>query len=593
MRLPLVCPPEEREPQSSWIARLAWENRCAPTALLHHCVGRELEAGEALLGLRPDGVLKLSQATTIAPDIIERLATRRLFESAGDKIAPSSNRQLWAAQIARAHVDVCSRRCCPHCLLERRGAMDDRWLHRMSYCCQRHGLVLIHLSELRQHLGVPPGRRRFGPPGAPGSTPAYGPRWPRLCAPIEFGELDGCAMTTLDDILNGRSTTRKGEQISPHQTTRYLWTTTLMLGRFMFVDDLHLDATRRGAMVSLAGGRGGRGVGASIVRKHPDRLAALVPSAWLLALGPAGPARDRLLQRVVTRLRDSDPREATTPYTYFSRLPPWLRNELEQGLAESSRHRFKMVLRDAGRSRRLVSAKQVPQMLWPALFDDRFADLLPGLSRQAGRVFCSISLLRLDHCASLKEAALVLGQRGQPAMNMSNLLHRLLPWAQKHEFAHALRKLADDLEGELITDYAALRTRFEDQTQVDPTLAARLADALAQDTTISPSDRTLLLAPIGRATLSAWIWEHALQCRFDHSAAHLAGLSIRKARPIYERMLEPNRAILLDRLEEILDTPLHEPALPRRRGPIYSSSSVCPRRLAARAPKLGSQPTPS
>lgn len=574
MRLPLVCPPEQREPQSSWIARLAWENRCAPTALLDHFVGRELEAGEALLGLRSDGVVKLSQATTIAPDIIEGLATRRLFERAGDEIDPSSHHALWAGQIARAHVDVSSRRCCPDCLLERHGAMDDRWLHRMSYCCKRHRLVLIHLSELRQQLGMRLGRRRVGPPGAPDATPAYGSRWPQLCASIDFDELDECAMRTLDDILNGRAATRNGEQISPYQTTRYLWTTTLMLGRFMFVDDLPLDATRRVAMTSLAGGRGGRGIGASIVRKHPDRLAALVPSAWLLALGPAGPPRDRLLQRVVARLRDSDPREVTTPYTYFSRLPPWFRTELEQGLAESSRHRFKMVLRGAARSRRLVSAEQVPQMLWPALFDDRFADLLPGLSRQAERVFCSISLLRLDHCGSLKEAALVLGQRGQPAMNVSNLLHRLLPWAQKLEFADALRKLADDLEGELITDYAALRTRFEDQPQVDPKLASRLADALAQDAAITSSDRTLLLAPIGRATLSAWIWEHAVQARFDRSAAHLAGLSIRKARPIYERLLEPNRTILLDRLEDILDTPLHEPALPHRRGPIYSGSAV-------------------
>lgn len=588
MRLPLVCPPEQREPQSSWIARLAWENRCAPTALLHHCIDRELEAGEALLGLRHDGVLKLSHATTIAPEIIDGLATRRLFESAGDEIDPSAGRQLWATQIAHAHVDISSRRCCPQCLLERRGAMDNRWLHRMSYCCKRHGRVLIHLAELRQHLGVSLGRRRVGPLGAPRSSPAYGSRWPQLCASIDFDELDERATTTLEDILNGRSTTREHEPINAHQTTRYLWTTTLMLGRFMFADDLPLDAARRAAMTSLTGGPGGRGVGASIVRKHPDRLAALVPSAWLLALGPAGPRRDRLLKRVVERLRDNDPQEATTRYTYYSRLPPWLRTELEQGLAESSRHRFTMVLRGAGQSSTRVSAKQVPQMLWPALFDDRFADLLPGLSLQAGRVFCSISLLRLDHCESLKEAALALGQRGQPAMNVSNLLHRLLPWEQKLEFAHALRKLADDLEGELITDYSALRTRFEHQAHVDPILASRLADALARDTEITSTDRKLLLAPIGRATLSAWIWEHAVQSRFDRSAAHLAGLSIRKARPIYERLLEPNRASLLDRLEVILDTPLHEPALPLRRGPIYTSALGARTSARSTCAKLGS-----
>jgi hypothetical protein len=200
-------------------------------------------------------------------------------------------------------------------------------------------------------------------------------------------------------------------------------------------------------------------------------------------------------------------------------------------------------------------------MLWPALFDERFADLLPGLTRQAARAFCAVALLRLDHCASIKEAELMLGQRGEPAINMTNLLHRLLPWTHKLEFGRALRTLSDDLEGELITDYAKLRKRFETQRQATPELAEQLVDALERQEALAPSDRTLLLAPTGRATLAAWTWENAVQCRFSRSAPHMAGLSIKKARPIYERLLEPNRDALLDRLEDILDTPLHEPAL--------------------------------
>jgi len=404
MRLPLVCSPEHREPQSSWITRVAWENRCTPNALLEHCGLLELHRGETLLGLRPDGVARLSEATTIAPHTIDGLATRRLFENAGDAIDLEGSRQHWAGQIARAHVDVSSQRCCPQCLLERQGAMDERWLHRMSYCCPDHRLLLIRLPDLRRGLDIRHGPRRIGPPGTPGSTPAHGNQWPPLSAAIDFDELDEHATKTLQDILDGKSTRRNNQEINPYQTTRYLWATTLMLGRFIDAEDLPLDDTRRAAMTSLASQRGGRGPAATIVRKHPDRLAALVPSAWLLALGPDEARRDRLLDRVVVRVRDSDPR-ATKPHTYFPRLPLWLRAEMQQRLAETSQHRLKMVLRRTARPTRVVAANQLPQMLWPALFDERFADLLPGLPRQAARAFCSVALLRLDHCASIKEGS--------------------------------------------------------------------------------------------------------------------------------------------------------------------------------------------
>jgi len=101
---------------------------------------------------------------------------------------------------------------------------------------------------------------------------------------------------------------------------------------------------------------------------------------------------------------------------------------MQQRLAETSQHRLKMVLRRTARPTQVVAANQLPQMLWPALFHERFADLLPGLTRQAARAYCSVALLRLEHCASINEAEPMLGQRGEPPINMTNLLHRLLPW---------------------------------------------------------------------------------------------------------------------------------------------------------------------
>jgi len=557
MRLPLVCQPQPHEPQFSWIDRLAWENRCTTDGLLAHCGVFDLRRAEKQLGLRPPSVARLSAATTIAPEAIEELASRRLFENAGDPVDPADESNL-LSNLARAHISFTSPRCCPECLLERDGAMHNHWLHRMSYCCEQHGLLLVTLADVRRELRLLR-FRGFAPPTS--RTPISG--WNRITQEIGVDALDHEATATLKRILDGRSSSRDGHRLTPHETGRILWATALMLGRLMHPQDLLLDARRQQAMANLVARRRTTHRRAENARNHPDWLGAIVPSAWLLALGPDGADRDRLIHRLVRRLRDPEHARVTKPQTYYRRLPPWLRQEISSRFTATSSHRFKPVLRAQAGPARVVRPSQIPQMLWPTLFDDRFAMLLPGLRRDTARIFCSIALLRIDHCSSATEAELALGQRGQPALVTPHVLRQLHPWTHKGQFGRRLRALSDDLEGELLTDYANLRAAFEYEPACGKDLAEELARVIHRRGCLSVNDRALILGPTGRSVLAAWIWEHAIHCRFERSAAFNSGLRRAVARPIYERLLDPSRSELLDQLERAFDTPLHEPALAR------------------------------
>jgi len=556
VRLPLGVAPERNEPQSSWLARIAWEHRCSVLELLAHCGVTELQPGELQFGLCPSSLIHVGRATGVPAGQIAGLASRRLLHHMGEPALRHLHRPTHAAQTGKAHLDLRDLRCCPTCLRERTGARHDHWLHRMSYCCLKHRESLVPLAALRQALGLWK-VRPWGPPGALGVVHDRDARWLPISTPLELDSLDECATRTLQDILEGRPTIREGTQISPADATAMLWATTLMLARFMRADDLQLDNARRRTLRVLETERPAGQHQAHNIRKRPEFLAAIVPSAWMLALGPKTPTCRRLIDQLAARVRED---KTTNAHTYYDRLPPWLTVEIATALTRTSSHRLLTALSPrVHRSPGRLAATHIPQMLWPTLFAQRFAALLPGVSTQAARVFCSIALLRFDHCNSLKSAERVLGQRGERAIAVTPLLERLQPWEHKLAFAQQISDLRDQLAGHLHTDYSKLRRAFEHQHKAPRALAEHLTDVLDLRGHISMSDRTHLLSDHGRAILAAWIWVHAIHCRLDASAAHKQGLKRDATQRATFELLRPVHNELIGALEDLLNTPLAEP----------------------------------
>lgn len=558
MKLPLVCVPLPYEPQSSWLARVAWEHRCSVIELLAHCGVSEPQPGELQFGLCPSSLIHVSRATGIPARQIADLASRRLLHNMGEPTVRHAYRPLHAAQAAKAHLQLRDLRCCPTCLRERAGARHEHWLHRMSYCCLEHREALVPLEVLRQALGLRR-TRPWSPPGAPGVAARHAAAWPTVTAPLRLDWLDERATFTLTDILEGRPTLRAGQLIGPAQTNTMLWATALMLARFICAEDIPLDNARRQALNALEIERQVSQRGAHIIRKRPELLAVVVPSAWLLAFGDHTPARQCLIDRLAARVRED---KKTNPHVYYDRLAPWLTVDIATALTRTSNHRLHPTLtprvyRSPGR----LAATHIPQMLWPTVFQQRFATILPNLSTQPARVLCSIALLRFDHCANIKKAERALGQRGERAVVATHQLQRLEPWEHKLEFTEQITNLRDQLVGQLHTDYATLRRAFEHRDKAPRKLASSMIDVLDADGRLTATDHRHLLSDHGRAILVAWIWEHAILCRLDSSAAHKHGLKRDAMQRATFALLHPHHHALIATLEHLLDTPLTEPVI--------------------------------
>lgn len=580
MRLPLVCAPAPDEPQLSWLSRLAWENRCSVIDLLEHCGIAVPRRSDLALGLADPDLTRISEATSLAVDELRPLGMRHAFARAGETLrVPTLPTAPRGAAFAHAHLGLEGERGCLECLRERRGALDVHCLHRLSNCCVTHNLLLVNTIRPGYRSGERPLSTQGGPlgaPGAPGAPGADTPAWLSATTTLDIDWRDRGLATAIQNILAGRPARLNGQRIAPAATSRFLWCVVLLLARFIEPDDLDLDEPRRNLLIAFTERRPAKrqrtAEPGTLLRREPQTLAALAPTAWALMLSGNEPLRHEMLQKLVRRVNAPENRATTRLQAYYPRLPDSLRTEL---IAEMSAYRLRYsgrcmdragLILSRTRARQGVAPSHIPQMLWPTMYDTEFASLLPTLTRQSGRTLCSILLLRVGPCTSLKSAARLLGQRGAPSTGGLDRLTKLMAnCPESTTIGPRIQALSAQLTAmTLHTDYAALRRRFEHCVLLEPHDAEEIVAAFADTAGLAPRADQILMSTAGRTALALWIWQHATHSRHDRSAKWGTGLNDRAVRDmatVTTRLLDPHRDELLDALEDYLDTPLREPPL--------------------------------
>lgn len=572
MRLPLVCTPLPDEPQLSWLRRLAWENRCSVASLLDHCEIELPTFSILALGLPDDHLRLLSQATSLPVDDIRSLGLKEVFARAGEPlITPDLSPHQRGSTLAGAHINLDGRRRCSQCLIDRQGAVSVRWLHRLSTCCISHEVLLIDLRTPRDSTTERPLGVTMQPPGTSGRHRKGNQEWRKRSQPIRLDWRDRGLALAIDRILAGEDQEFADRRIPPADASRMIWATTMLLARFVEPEDLELDASRSEALRTYIARRPATRARPrephTRLRTEHAALAAIAPSAWALSFGGRQAFQDELLDRVITRVRAKENRRGARVQSYYSRLPPWLNAGISAGMRRTTCQRLIHAdLRQSGTARtsRNVKPSHVPQMLWLATFEQNFAPLMPDLTQTSGRTLCSILLLRMGPCTSLKTAARALGQRGEPSL--------VTPQAQmKLTDAHpldavfsqricALYRRLDEME--LETNYAALRAEYEHCAQLRLRETERLIHALGAAGHLTDQHEHVLMSPRGRAALAAWIWVHATSSRPDKSPLHGTSPTPSTARArarITARILDPNRDVLLRSLEAHHGMPLLAP----------------------------------
>lgn len=405
------------------------------------------------------------------------------------------------------------------------------------------------------------------PPGASGRPPMWDIP---MCESIDTVDLDwrdrGLG-ATIARMLDGQDTRFGDTRVPPAETSRIIWCVALFLARFVETGDLCVDDVRGSALEAFVAGRPTernrhREPSARLRHDH-SALAALAPSAWALAFGDDQEFRNDLLDRVVVRLRAPENRQCRIES--YTRLPSWLRSDVGRRVRHTASHRL---LRANLPARSLPCSvpdlrRRIPQMLWPTVFEQSFAPHLGGLSRDSGRTLCSILLLRLGPCTSLKSAALLLGQRGTPAICVAPLMMRTDKQPLTEAFSELLQSLNRQLQTmTLTTDYSALRAHYEHCVALDARDAARILTALSSAGCFTEGAEDKLMSVDGRTALALWIWIHATHSRFDKSPKYGSWTPRRTAlavASISRDVLNPNREQLFDYLEGYHGMPLREP----------------------------------
>ncbi|MEJ7783819.1 MAG: TniQ family protein [Solirubrobacteraceae bacterium] len=572
MRLPLVCPPAPDEPQLSWLRRLAWENRCSVVALLSHC-GIAMPTFSLLaLGLSDDDLGRISRATSLPVELLNGLGLRHVVARAGEPVlTPELSAHQRGSTLAASYVSLDGVRRCPQCLIERQGAVSTRWLHRLSTCCITHEMTLASLPRPRAAVPEDALRTTTQPPGTPSPHRTRNTDWNRAAQAVTLDYRDCGLADAIDRILDGKCTQFADHLIPPAAVSRLIWGTVMLLARFVEVDDLELDKPRRAALTAYVARRpetrARRQEPNTRLRREHEALAALAPSAWALALGHSNTFRNDLLDCVAARIRALD--RANVRIQSYHRLPAWLKAGLAERMSQTACHRLTRakfrVSRLAGTGRGIDPA-HIPQMLWTSTFETNFAPLLPTLTPHSGRALCSILLLRMGPCASLKSAALALGQRGEPSVGVQRLLKLTDQEPLGPGFSSRLQTLCQHLEAtKLEADYASLRAQYEHCVELDATSAVMTVDALRNAGRLETGQEEMLMSRVGRTALASWIWVHATRSRLDKSAFHGTCPPRKTARAVAQikaRLLDPNQDALLQCLEEHHGMSLHAPALP-------------------------------
>ena len=428
--LPLLVAPVDDETLLSFCRRLAAHNEGCLANVLKACglggEGTKLRCVPHMAVVLDAGVVaELAEAAGITSERAERLlfaCYRGALDAASCPRVGGLPLMRWTRRQGLLGVGS---RVCPHCVGDD-GAFRLAWRFAWSFACPEHGVLL----EAR----CPGCRRPYSYDGshrpvlsslvpvlsACGNQPPRGQgNIGRNCRPCghPFSDLAGraatarvaCAQRRVRAVLRGEPATVHGEGVSAREWRNELTSLVAILAQLSDGDDL-------GEVCTVASEAfddyvtAGRGSGPRSVWPCPDPalLAAVIPTAVEL-LDSASPAEfdDRLAPFVrrgfETRFRflsDAHGQLGVRGRT----MQAWGRI-LGPRVHLTTRLRARYVSPDA----RPDGLASLPQLLWPDVFDERFARFLPKVRRRLRQRFCSLALGVLATKGSYLDVAAGLG----------------------------------------------------------------------------------------------------------------------------------------------------------------------------------------
>ena len=506
-RLPIFVEPVADESFASYVDRLAAAFRVPVSVLLAATLGTR--RGD--LPLRGYGVTlptthlrSFAFSTGLDPERVRQMLLESYigiaFRHSGDRRPLDRSRLLsgeWA-YLTGSHV-------CPACLTERSAAWRLSWKLPWSFACEEHGCLLVdacpgcgsrtgpgrrdrrsapeHLTSVaapgRCANALPPGRARTGRAARPcGYALAAAPSLDLGACPDLLS-----SQAVLDSALRGERQIMAASRVS---SVEFLAAARSLCALILYaaeLDDLGpLPAPVAAAFADhLAGRSANDRMRRSLAGRNEDRRRGprtrcygRVPSAAPLvaAITPltirclSSGSEAALADAVAPLARRAEARNRS----YARRLsidfafPVELCAAYEAGLASSAgfSRRAGIDRRTARTGRHSFTAAQVPQLLWPELYERLFADLIPGTRPESVRRFCSMALVRAAHGCTWQEAALLLGlpQRSGRVVSAA-LVSRLSAAGHAELFAQRLREAASWLDAQPArVDYAERRRRL-------------------------------------------------------------------------------------------------------------------------------------
>jgi hypothetical protein len=567
-RLPLVPTPLDDEPIASWLRRVAADNRTTVAELVDRLPRAEgLGVGWLHVEAGPDTRAALNVLTGVPPDRLDAMVLARYDSVAVDLAAARRSAAGPLRHVARhGHACVPDSHFCPACLRERSGAWRIEWKTAFAFVCPRHRRVLLsRCAACGTRPGLGRGERTSRDPLRSGAALAAEAvtccRAPLLEGGICTADLADAApgpvasaqvldaQERLLTSLRGQWVELRGRGLAPREYVHAIGEVINLVLTCVEPGELPTPAALSGAFAEHCERRAetrrdreprrSAGTPWTRIRRDASLAAAVVPAAVQLAAASDRRQR-RLLAPVIARLRRGDTTVRAHEVLHRFDLPSDLRASIGSLLDQGSTRSHRL-----GLAPRVMPAEpwpppsRVPQALWAAVYDEWFAELLPGWRQDHGRLFTSMALLRMTSCPSFSSAADALGITPYLGVrSVSHMTRKLEATGNGATFADRVRDLAEQLTAaDLWVDWTERRARLSYMVELPP----RVMDMVAYRARLPVGP---LQRPLPRRAVAAWIWIEASSSVFKSSPAHLDGLRRHDYDRVASRYLDPARPTL-------------------------------------------------
>ncbi len=487
--LPLLVAPVSDETLLSFCRRLAAHNGGCLAGVLKACglggEGSKLRPVPHMATVLDAGVLaELAEATGITRERAEGLLVASYtgtFDAASCPRTGGPDLMRWTRRQGLLGVGS---RVCPGCVGDD-GGFRMAWRFAWSFACPEHSLLL----EAR----CPGCRRPYAYDGnhrpalsslvpvlsACGNQPPRGQgNVGRNCRPCghPFSELAVQPVTErvahaehrVRGVLRGEPATVHGEGASGKEWRAELTSLVAILAQLAEGDDLGelCDASSAAFDAYVAAGRG-PGLRSAWFRPEPALLAAVVPAAVELLGSSSAVEFDERLAPFVHRGFE-------TRFRFLSDAhgPLGVRGRTMQSWGRVLGRRVRLTTRlrahYVGPEEQPDGLASLPQLLWPDVFEHRFARFLPDVRSHLRRRFCSLALGVLATKGSYLDVAAGLGLARNDSLG--HHLGQLLRDRQEDgDFYNTLVEAARWLGDQRWTvDYGARRRLLGDLTLITP-----------------------------------------------------------------------------------------------------------------------------